>query len=92
MRKIRGMAWDIMNCTLSLLSVTMYVIQSYYAKEHEPVHGPVAPKDAILMDKLDQVLLLPQYHHACLLFSAFVYGPRMNGEEEETDPRGIMCM
>ena len=38
---------------VSLLSVTMYVIQSYYSKEH----GTEAAEDAVLMDKLDQVLL-----------------------------------
>ena len=49
-----GIGFDIVNCVLSLLSVGMYVIQSYYSEEHSKA---ISDADKQLMDKLDQVEL-----------------------------------
>jgi hypothetical protein len=48
-----GVAFDLVNCMLSLVSVAMYVIQTY----HDAEHGPVSPADQKLMERLDRVEL-----------------------------------
>ena len=50
---IWGVMFDVLNCVLSLLSVTMYVIQTYYSEEI----GPLTDSESQLMAKLDQVEL-----------------------------------
>ena len=50
---IWGAIFDTLNCILSLLSVAMYVIQTYYSEDV----GPLSENDAKLMSKLDEVEL-----------------------------------
>jgi hypothetical protein len=46
-----GLAFDLVNCALSLVSVTLYIVQTYFSEWH----GPVSEANATLMKHLDLV-------------------------------------
>jgi hypothetical protein len=50
---IWGASFDLVNCFLSLLSVAMYVIQTYYSPDYSV--NVITVEDRLLMEKLEGV-------------------------------------